>query len=1193
MRIRRLDICGFKSFMDRMTFVFGDGITGVVGPNGCGKSNVVDSIRWVMGEQSAKNLRGKSMEDIIFNGSESHAPLSMAEVSLTFDNDGSAVLPATYAGFPEITVTRRLFRSGESEYLINKTPCRLLDITELFLGTGVGTKAYSIIEQGRIGLIVSSKPEDRKVMIEEAAGITKYKARRKAAERKMEYTEQNLLRVGDILGELEKRLDALQRQARKAERYKALKAEMKEIELHLAAVRYLELQAYARQAATQVEAHAAEEQRLAQALTAGEEQLSTTRGQLTGDAEVLRERTEVLLGLENQVKLDESQLEYMARDEAETQARIAEAQADAEALKGQLAAMQSERVEAEQAQADLAELVKADEALLQTQEVAFRDVSYAQSDAARKLETERGSLVEVITRVTQHQNNLSNLAKQRQDLAARLLRLGGEADQLVQSQQDHEARRTALTEQLEGTRQSKTHLDERRIAEEAALSVTRASFAENEAKLIALREELSERRSRLTAMMEIARSYEGFDRGVRAVMLRAGDDLKRAGIEGVVADLLSSSPDHERAIEAALGQRLQAVVVHEQRQGLQAIDFLQKAGEGRSSFISLDVTPQGALAPAALAFDGFVARALDVVKHQPSHVKVVQALLGDVVIVKDLPSALAGQALHHGLTFVTLTGEVLDGRGVLTGGVLEGVGAGALQQKREIQELADVVAATEARFGVSQSEHQALSKKASEIEAALKGLTAQGHEHALQQMSQERDLGRATEDLSRARERLGQLDQEREILLRSEAELAAEEASSQGESVAGEAERSSKQQRVAELAGDLDGLRQQSEQITAELTRIKIKLAGDAEKREGVARTLARLAVGHTEMVEREIKLAQAVSEGEQKLSGLSERVQAARNERELHANEAEAQREALVALREAHQAAQNQLSLDEQALRAQRKALEEASAARGQQSLKEQELRLQLVNLVDQINSRYTLELPMEVQRFHALPVPGPERDAQLQELRVQVERMGAINLTAIDEYAELSKRFEFLTKQRADLEDSLKQLRTAIVKIDLTSQERFRETFDLINEKFQSIFPRLFAGGKASLQLVKDPQTGEQGVEILAQPPGKNLKSVTLLSGGEKALTAVSLIFAIFLIKPTPFCLLDEVDAPLDDANVGRYNEMIREMSSQSQFILITHNKRTMEISDTLYGVTMEEAGVSKLVSVKLSELARARAG
>ena len=761
MRIRRLDICGFKSFMDRMTFVFDTGITGVVGPNGCGKSNVVDAIRWVMGEQSAKHLRGHAMSDVIFNGSEHHAPLGMSEVSLTFENDGSMPLPPQYAGFPEITLTRRLFRNGDSEYLINKTACRLLDITELLLGTGVGTKAYSIIEQGRIGLIVSSKPEDRRSMIEEAAGVTKYKARRRAAERKMEYTEQNLVRVGDIIGELEKRLEQLQRQAKKAEKYKAPKSEMKEIELHVASLKHLELTSLAESSRQRVEQLAAEETQLGTELTTGEEQLAYRRAELIAEETALVQRTEQLFGLENQIKVDEATLEFCTREENEARARMTAAQSEQANLVQQAEALEAERVAAEAELIQLAEVVAKNEVLLAEREQESHKLVGEQAAASQTLDAEREILVQVITRVAEVKNNLANLGKQRVDLAARLGKLDSETGEINARLGNLDREKRELSDALGTTRQMKLSLEERRGLEETALAQTRTSFVENEARLIALREELADKRSRLNSLTEIARNYEGYDRGVRAVMLKAGEDREQNGVYGLVADLLSAAqPEHEKALEAALGQRLQTVVVKSHDEGRAAIGFLKSGGEGRSSFIPLDVQPQHA-DPQGQMFEGYVARAIDVVRHEPKHANVVKALLGDVIIVQDIPAAIAGAARNPGFTFVTLTGEVLDGQGILTGGTLEGPGAGALQKKREIQELADQVMKVEGLFAQAQHEHGLLARKAAELEGGLKALTADTHEKELNLVNQEKDLARAAEELARLRERLNQVALER------------------------------------------------------------------------------------------------------------------------------------------------------------------------------------------------------------------------------------------------------------------------------------------------------------------------------------------------------------------------------------------------------------------------------------------------
>lgn len=1189
MRIRRLDICGFKSFMDRMTFVFDDGITGVVGPNGCGKSNVVDAIRWVMGEQSAKHLRGKSMEDVIFNGSEHHAPLGMAEVTLTFLNDGSMPLPPQYSGFPEITVTRRLFRNGDSEYVINKAVVRLLDVTELFLGTGVGTKAYSIIEQGRIGLIVSAKPEDRKALIEEAAGITKYKSRRKQAERKMEYTQQNLLRVGDILGELEKRLETLQRQARKTEKYKALKAEMKETELHLSASRWLQLSDELEAANARIEKLTSQEQEVGERLRAVESEIEQERAATQFEEQRLVAETERLFGLENQAQVAAANLEFSAREETDARERIAQSHTEQQQLGSQREALEAESEAARLEVERLGSAVEQAQASVLAAEQAAKSLVEESQGSARRLDEERAALVEVMTRLAQQQSNLANLTRQKLELTSRLGWLEGEAHQLSGQIHRLETEREALAIELGATRQLKLTLDTRRSTEEGVLAETRARFVEQEAGFIRLREELSERRSRLTSLEEIHRNYENFDRGVRAVMLRADEAGEEAGIEGLVADLIGAAqPEHEKALEAALGQRLQAIVVESREKGLEAVEFLRSGNEGRSAFVPLDAELLGEEAPSSFKFQGFIARAMDVVRHAPKHAQLVKALLGQVLLVRDLEKAVSAVGLGR-FTFVTPTGEVLDPQGVLTGGTLEGPGAGALQRKREIQDLADQVALLETRVAQAQHEHELLGRRSHELESSLKGLQQDAHDKELFLVEKEKDLSRAAQDVTQLRSRLQGVDAERESLARKEKELEREESAGQGVTIAGETERQGREAKVTELAQAVEAFRARSEAQSAEATSLKVQVAAEAERRDAALRSQTRLQQSHQELSERTSRLAEQVAEAEARVAELTRKRSEAESERERAQSEAGTLSAQLTADRATQLARHAALTEKEVGLKQLRRDVESASEERQQLTLAERERQMQRVVVSQQIQERYQLDLGAESERFRGLPAPGPEQEERLLELRGQVDRMGEINLTAIDEFAEHKGRFDFLTQQKKDLDDSLEQLRKAINKIDATSQLRFQETFDLVNERFQAIFPRLFAGGKARLELTKNPTTGELGMEILAQPPGKATKSIDLFSGGEKALTAVSLIFAIFLIKPTPFCLLDEVDAPLDDANVGRYNEMIREMSSASQFILITHNKRTMEISDTLYGVTMEEPGVSKLVSVKLSEAAR----
>ncbi len=1192
MRIKRLDMVGFKSFMDRTVLVFDQGVTAVVGPNGCGKSNVADAIRWVLGEQSARQMRGRSMEDVIFNGSESKPPLSMAEVLLTFENDRPSEVPPQYQGFSEITIGRRLFRTGESEYFINKAQARLLDINDIFFGSGIGRTAYSIVEQGRIGQIVSSRPEDRRAIVEEAAGITKYKKRREAAERKMEATQQNLTRVADIAQELGKQLESLNRQARRAEKYKGLRARIRELELHQAATRYLELTANRRAAEERHAAAKADEAETAARLAEVEAAIEADRARLSEGEKHLQGLSATEHELESGARVSEVSAEAAERELHQIAERTRAEASEVEALKAQAEELSREREALERQREDLSSLGGTDEARLAEVEAALREISQAEGSLLSEVEAARAEASSALGQAAGHTSQLAQIERQRLDSKARLAKVRAETEELASRSLSLDGSRSQYVEKLGKTRQLKLRLEEQRGAHEEMLERTRSEFIQNEAKLITLREELSDKRARLHSLAEVMRNYEGYGRGVRSLMTRAGQDGEPArdrGIFGLVADVISAPPDYEDAVEAVLGERLQYVIVESHSQGVEAIDWLKSAAEGRASFVPLARLRESD-APAGeidRTHPGFVAPCLEVVRYDPSYEKVVRFLLGDAVMVRDLPSALEmWQASGHKRTLVTLGGEVLDPYGVVTGGPLEGEGHGALQRRREMQELEETVRAFEAEFSLAQERHRTLQARLLQLEAGLKTLDRDGREKDLSLLDQEKDLARVGEELERVGQRVGQLEVERAQLEEALAALAREEEEHRIAGATAEAQQSRAEERAREAAARMDEVRQRGEVLTAEVVNLKVKVAADAERRESIGSALGRVDAARREVDERRARLFAAMSEANARAAELRGRMEGTRVDVERLQAELGRAREALARHRTAQEALGEAVRSGDTRARDLRKRLEATQQAAAEAALTAREQALELAHLEEQTRERCQAEVRHEVARFHLERPPSEEERQKLEDLKAQAERMGPINLTAIDEYDELAKRHEFMVAQKADLEASLTDLKAAIVKINRASRERFRETFDLVNEKFQQVFPRLFNGGRAGLVLTQDSGgDSEGGVEIFAQPPGKKLQNVNLLSGGEKALTAVSLIFAIFLIKPAPFCLLDEVDAPLDDANVGRYNELVREMCKASQFILVTHNKRTMEMVDTLYGVTMEEPGVSKLVSVRLS--------
>ncbi|MGC4123121.1 MAG: chromosome segregation protein SMC [Myxococcales bacterium] len=1186
MRIKRLDICGFKSFMERAVFTFGDGITGVVGPNGCGKSNVVDAIRWSMGEQSAKHLRGRSMEDVIFAGSEHKPALGMAEVTITFHNDRPELLPAPFQAYSEISVTRRLFRNGDSEYLINKTPTRLIDVTELFLGTGVGTKAYSIIEQGRIGLIVSAKPEDRRSLIEEAAGVTRYKSRRKAAERKMEYTEQNLLRVGDIVRELGTRLGVLERQARKAEKYKRLKSEMKDIELHTATLKYLELSAQAKAAREAAEGLTGEEKELTEKVIAAEAEIEKTREKLAADEKALRVLDEKAHEIDNQTKVGAANLEAWGRDSSPP----APAWARPSASSGR--SPPPPRRSAPRRRPWRPSAARWTAWPPTTTAASSSCATSWASSPGKRSRPSSGSTPSARSWSRPSRASPAARATWRTSSARRPTSRAAWPGSPPSARSCSPTPASSSRPVRASTRSwapaarcgwpSRSAASARRRRWSAAAA---SSWRTRRASSPCARS-FSDRRSRLHSLKEIEKNYEGYGRGVRAVMTHVGDDPEYAGVHGLVSDVVRAPVEIEKAIEAVLGDRLQTVIVSDKQKGIELATYLKQTQEGRGAFLPLDVASATQVAQPDTSILGVIGAAAEMVTCAPEFSLLVQHLLGDVVVVKDLEAAVLYSRTGRPHTVVTLDGEVIEPTGAVFGGTVEGPGVGALHKKREIADLEEKVKIIESEMSVCQEKHRRMAERIAQLEGTLKGLSKDSHSEDLTVVEQEKDLHRTTEDLSRTRERLEKLTVELDGMHRALSEIGAEETSASGQGAQAETEREGRENRVRDLSEQLASVRARIAELTAERTNLQVKVAADFERRESVEKSLSRATSTLSELGERRTRLEATVKDAGGSREALLEKSSAMREELQKLALSLDAVQGERFTARGAYEEGAEKLRTGENDLRAVRKRLEELQSGLAGHALKEREYVLERSHLSDSIRDRYAVELSVELYDYHWRRPPTPEKEAELKDLRDQVERMGEINLTAIEEHKELVERHDFLKKQKGDLEQSLAQLRRAIVRINKTSKERFDQAFEVVNEKFQQVFPRLFNGGRASLMLVPNEQGGDPGIEIMAQPPGKKLQSVNLLSGGEKALTAVALIFAIFLIKPTPFCLLDEVDAPLDDANVGRYNEIVKEMSKVSQFILITHNKRTMQIADTMYGVTMEEPGVSKIVGVKISE-------
>jgi len=1210
LKLKRVELQGFKSFCDRTELRFnGEGIAAIVGPNGCGKSNISDAISWVLGEQSAKSLRGARMEDVIFAGTRDRKPLGMAYVTMTLIDpdlykEGAAhKLQAVDETAPkkpaEITITRRLYRSGESEYLIDGRIARLRDIQDLFMGTGLGPESYAIIEQGRIGQILSSKPQDRRAVIEEAAGITRFKTRKRLAEAKLESAKQNLARVYDILEEVTRQVNSLKRQASKAKRYNELKAEL-ETRLRVAlSGKYRLLERDAAQTAIELNLAAGELRALSEQVAEKEQSHESRQLSCYQLEEQLTEARQRLAQLNVEAERTRGRLASQVKESGAIEERIAQAENETRQLGARLTALEGEintqkqavdALEAEIAQARtrMTEINQQREALqtkLRDREKAIESGRQVVLRLLGEASTLKNQLAQIEEYMAGIERETARSTREEQIAASEIERLEIARKQLSETQAQRQMELEAVTGERGKTEQE--------------LAGRRSSAAELRREIDELKNEVSQIRARKESLEQVLAHRTYTTESVKrlfAAMEKGGAN----GIEarGVLADYVEVDPQFEKPAEEFLHEELEYVVVENWQQADNGLDFIRAELNGRATFLvhpepdaaGKTPLPEPAIGPET----GIVARLSDSLRLTNGFRDRATDLLPRVALcflAEDRASAQRLSTSYPHLYFLLQDGVCYHGHTV-TGGKKSG--AGPLAMKREARELGVKLAHWQAKLDERTLALDALNQEIIALEAELERLRSLQQSREKDRVALDHEMRKLGEDLSRSNSRLSVARLELERLRRDAEKSAAQRETNRAAVNEKERLRTEREQALEAERQELEKLESQAGAIGEEYAATRAGLAGLEERQRGERNAMARHDQQFRETIHRRNAIAAETERmGEQRARLLADNIEldqmAALLAEEIGGLEARV----------------NEMAAQDASMREGLRALEEelktlrmfVDACREKRSRIELDLVRKQAELkfLDE-TSRKELNCPVEELAAADDPIPGVEAIADAEqscnEVRARIEGLGAVNAAAMEEYEEAQQRHEFLSAQRQDLIDSIRDTEKAIQEIEVVSRQKFAEAYEAINANFRVGFQSLFGGGTGEMRLTDQENIAESGIDIVCSPPGKRLQNVLLLSGGEKALAAVALLMAIFKYQPSPFCVMDEVDAPLDEANIGRLTRLLKEMSVETQFVVITHSKRTMEAAQALYGVTMQEPGVSRLVSVKFNAATEAAA-
>lgn len=1184
MKLKKLELYGFKSFAQRTEIVFDEGITGIVGPNGSGKSNIGDAVRWVLGEQSAKTLRGASMSDVIFNGTQKRKPLSYCEVSLVFDNDDHALAMEA----AEVMVTRRVYRNGESEYYLNRTACRLKDVVDLFRDTGIGKEGYSIIGQGRIDEILSRKSEDRRQVFEEAAGIVKFKARKEEADKKLQRTLENLERVDDILDELTKRLKPLEEQSRNARVYLELSTELKDLDLNLFLIRsdrararlseleseLLTVQTILADTESNLTDKTTRRDETQNRIDQLEEAITKARTELMECAEHVHESQKKLSALQSRRETRSENRQRIVREQEEAQERLAEIEKDHARIQADVEKQHSLIADAEQ--------------ILRATQEAAEKAQTKEKEADAALEAQKAAVIDQMNRLSDVRNDKTRLNTMQGQMETRLTEIEESSGALQEQEAALREALTAVEKQLETENQHQQQCQEKLAQARQASDEADAAYANLRADVEKQSADMQAAASRHNVLTEMTRDMEGYNMAVRRAMTYA-KQRGLTGVKGVLAQLMTVPQAYETAIDMALGAAQQNIVTDTEETAKELINYLRQNRLGRATFLPMSAIRGKTLygnERNALKLPGCLGVASELVQCAPEYRGIVENLLGRTVIADNLDHGIPiMRAGNHAFRLVTLEGDVMHSGGSMTGGSAQSKVSNLLSRERELKELTAKLQTGRAELDKCRQElaqrQQTAQEKRQKVSDAVNALHQQEIAVAREQARRES----VSADLNTHLQRMQETEQARVQLHQSLEDIRQQLETIEHQRTGAQGDQSAMEQKTIEMQNALVKARAEA---SAENDRLMVRTLQLSDLRHGLSdleRDEAHAQQDQAQILREQVRREQLLHEMDE-LDAV--------DENEMKREEAESARRQKEQLRQesAAQAIEQRRSQAQSDLRDILSDMENLHEAynRDSEKLHKTELAKARIegdqkNLQNRIWDTYKLTYA-GAEEFRRTPFDEKESDRRAAELQGQIRALGTVNVGAVEEYAETKARVDDLTTQQQDLKRAEMDLRELIERLLIQMQSTFVENFSKMQGYFAETFTRLFGGGHAELKLMDPDDPLNCGIEVNAQPPGKKLQLLSLLSGGERALTAIAILFAMLKLKPTPFCILDEIEAALDDANIGYYADYLKEYSKGTQFIVVTHRKGTMERCNSLFGVAMEEQGVSRMVSVSLQD-------